>query len=273
MKILLRLFLLLAVTLVFTTGAVRAEQDQQLKADEFPNGKHFRVNIIARKDVSCKQNDSNMLFVPLNGNNVKVLMQIVPGKSEGEPAPFQVTDPCTASIDGDPAVIQLPKDAPGYMIYGRMPEKSAVNTFMHMMPQLIIVQDEFGSNLVYLGKLTSSGFESPYGVASKKKGQWSQQDISGLFEWSGSICYPKPALCIGCIKASLCCSLETAPGTYEGCSAKNDMCPPGTSDAVAFCNSYIDEWILNIAAFSNYLWTTTEKNSQKNLEVVFYPVH
>ena len=191
-----------------------------------PNGFHSSapliLNIIASRDnFTCEpQKDTlgnpvygNDVFVPLNGNNIKILLQSVPGKRDGVMPPLQAIDPCTASIDGSPAIVQIPKNAHGYRVYANPMGQQTLIPGTQVTPQLIVTKDE-GTTLVYLGKLTPTGFETPYSAFSRNKGQWTPEDITPLFEWSGNICSP---VCNGiCTSTLMCCTLglpaPPAPG-------------------------------------------------------------
>ena len=143
---------------------------------------------------------------------------------------------------------------------------------MVIAPALISAEDEFGNDLVYLGLVTSTGFQTPYASFSRKKGQSTAQDITGLFEWSGSVCYFNSTYCTsGCTMTSLCCTPGATAGTYTGCVPKTDLCAAGTVEVTSYCTTYTDTWVFNISDFVTYLWDM-ENGGVKNLQVRFYPV-
>lgn len=199
-------------------------------------------------------------------------MQSGTGKRAAEISTLKVTDPCTSSIDGNPAIVQIPKNDLGYKVYARTLATPTGNPSMKIIPDLVAVEDEFGNDLVYLGLVTSNGFETPYASFTRNKGQSKAQDITGLFEWSGNICYFSSSYCIDtCTTTSLCCTPGITLGTYDSCTPKIDFCPLGTVEVTAYCTTYIDEWVFNIGDFVTYLWDL-ENNGLKHLQVRFYPV-
>jgi hypothetical protein len=120
--------------------------------------------------------------------------------------------------------------------------------------------------------VTSSGFQSPYGSFSRNKGKSTAVDITGLFDWSGSVCYFSSTYCAdSCTTTSLCCTPGAVAGTYDSCSPMVDSCPFGTSEVTAFCRTYTNEWVFNIGDFVTYLWSL-DNNGLRNLQVRFYPI-
>ena len=125
----LKMFLLLAVSAVISAGPAAATQPgRTVNPNGYPSGEHYNLNILGKKDgFACEQQfDSlgnpvygNVVFVPLNGNNIQILMQSGAGQKAADITTFQVTDPCTASIDGSPAIVQIPKNDKGYKVYAR----------------------------------------------------------------------------------------------------------------------------------------------------------
>lgn len=273
----------IAVVAAFGAGSADATQPgSTVNPNGFPSGEHYNLNIIGKKDgFECQQKfdelgnpvNGNVINVPLNGNNISILMESGTGKRAAEIPTFQVTDPCTASIDGDPAVVQIPKNDLGYRVYARALAKPTNNPSMQITPELVSVLDEFGNDLVYLGLVTSNGFQTPYASFTRNKGRSSAQDITGLFEWSGDVCYFSSTSCVDtCSTKSLCCTDVDGNGVYEGCSVKSDLlCPAGTLDLTAYCTTYTDEWVFGIGDFVTYLWGL-QNNGLKLLQVRFYPV-
>lgn len=282
MKHLLKLILLVALVAVLDPVPSYAIQPgQTVNPNGFPSGEHYNLNILGKKDgYHCeKQYDElgnpvygNVIFVPLNGNSIKILMQSGAGRKAEEITNFQVTDPCTASMDGDPAIVQIPKNDRGYRVYARALARPTNSPSLQITPDLIAVEDEFGNDLIYLGLVTSNGFQTPYSSFSRKKGQSTAQDITGLFEWSGSVCYFSSTYCTeACATTSLCCIPGAVAGTYDSCTPKIDFCPLGTVEISAYCRTYTDEWVFNIGDFVTYLWGI-DNNGLRHLQVRFYPV-
>jgi hypothetical protein len=187
---------------------------------------------------------------------------------------FQVTDSCTGAFDGSPAVFQIPPSSQGYRVYARALAKPTDNPSMQITPELISVEDEYGNDLVYLGLVTGSGFQTPYASFTREKGKSTAVNITGLFNWTGEVCYFNTSYCLTpdqCTPTSLCCTVD-ATGLYQSCEPKTeDLCPAGTIDTTAYCKTYTDEWVFNIGDFVNELWGM-DNNGLKLLQVRFYPV-
>ncbi|MGE5808634.1 MAG: hypothetical protein ACM32I_05890, partial [Nitrospirota bacterium] len=124
MNRLLKLFLAVAVVAAFAAAPAYATQPgQTVNPNGFPSGEHYNLNILGKKDgYTCgRQYDAygnpvygNVVFVPDTGTNIQILMQSGLGNKAASITTLQVTDPCTASFDGTPAVVQLPKNDLGY---------------------------------------------------------------------------------------------------------------------------------------------------------------
>ncbi len=278
MKCLLKLMIVAVIAVFAADPAYATQPGQTVNPNGFPSGDHYNLNILGKKDgFACEQAYDpignpvygNVVFVPLNGNNIQILMQSGKGTTIST---LQVIDPCTSSIDGSPAVVQIPNNDKGYRVYARALAKPTNNPTIQITPQLVGVQDEFGNDLVYLGLVTSNGFQTADGTFTRKKGKSTAVDITGMFEWSGSICYFTSSYCTdSCTTTSLCCVPGATAGTYDSCVPKVDLCPLGTVELTAYCRTYTDEWVFNIGDFVTYLWGITN-NGVKNLQVRFYPV-
>jgi len=251
----------------------------------FPSGDHYNLNIIGKKaEFTCPALEydeygnpvyGNVVFVPGNGENIQILMQSGVGKKAAAITQLQVTDPCAAAFDGDAAIMQLPRNDLGYRVYARVLAKPTDNPSMEIIPDLIAVEDEFGNDLVYLGLVTSNGFETPYVSFTRYKGKSTALDITGLFEWSGDVCYLTSDYCNTietCSTKSICCTDSNLDGIYESCDVKEgDFCPEGTVEITAYCKTYVSEWVFNIGDFVTYLWSL-DNSGVKLLQVRFYPV-
>jgi len=63
---------------------------------------------------------------------------------------------------------------------------------LHLMtvtPELVAAEDENGNDLVYLGLLTETGFQTPTETFTRNKGKSKAIHITGLFNWTGTVCY------------------------------------------------------------------------------------
>jgi hypothetical protein len=279
----LSMFILLALVV---TPASATKPGEDVNPNGFPSGEHYNLNIIGKKDgFTCPEQEydefgdpiyGNVVFVPQNGEGIEILMEPGKGKKAAAIPTLQVIDSCSA-FDGDAAVLQLPKNDAGYDVYARALATPTNNPDMSITPDLIAVEDEFGNDLMYLGLVTSNGFETPYVSFTRKKGKSVAVDITGLFEWTGDVCYFTEGYCdptLGCdATMELCCTDADMDGIYESCVPKEvDVeCPEGTEQVTAFCNSYTEPtWVFNIGDFVTYLWDV-ENNGLKLLQVRFYP--
>jgi hypothetical protein len=134
-----------------------------------------------------------------------------------------------------------------------------------------VVQDENGNDLLYLGLVTDSGFETPYQDFTRRKGKSRAIDISGLFQWNGSVCYfsePEGDYTTN----SICCTatdLDTGECVGYG-YVDTEFCADGSTPLTVYCKDYTDEWVFNVGDFVEYLWST-DNNGTKLLQVRFYP--
>lgn len=233
----------------------------------------------------------NSIFVPENGEGIEISMQSgkVGGKGTKAAALPQnelwAIDPC-AVFDGDGAIIQLP---PGeYDVYARALATPTDNPNMTVSPQLVAAENEYGSDLVYLGLLTDDGFQTPSETFTRTKGKSSAIPITGLFNWTGTVCYIEMPEGFTGEVTTHCCHDYGADGIFDYCcfdqngdsTYTKDECSGDLTGLVegevecsiieTYCNEYTDEWIFNIADFVNYLWNT-ENNGLKLLQVRFYP--
>jgi hypothetical protein len=125
-----------------------------------------------------------------------------------------------------------------------------------------------------MGTLTGSGFSTPTQTFTRKNGKSKAVEISGLFKWTGSVCYLDPTDCpdtTNCIltDTALCC-VSDGLGGYESCGYGGDTC----ADVLltGYCSDYTNEWIFNIADFVDYLWAA-DNYGLRLLQVRFYPVN
>ena len=267
------------------TPAHATKPGEDTNPNGFPSGEHYNLNIHGKKDgFVCPEQAyddagnpvyGNSVFVPENGENIQIYMQSGVGKKAEDIPTLQVVDTCSNAIDGDPAVVQLPKNDKGYRVYARALAKPTDTPSMEITPDLVAVEDEYGNDLIYLGLVTSDGFETPYVEFQRTHGKSKAVDITGLFEWSGDVCYFDTGFCEPveeCTAEQLCCIESEVPGVYDSCTVKvGDLCPLDTVEVSAYCKSYLDEWVFNIGDFVTYLWDL-DNNNLKLLQVRFYPV-
>lgn len=281
MKMIRVSLLVIAVVAFVATGYAQDENP-----NGFPSGPHYNLNIHGKNaDFTCPPPEydplnpslqvyGNSIFVPENGEGIEIFMQSGKGARAAAIPSLQAIDWCAAAFDGDAAVIQLPKNDAGYRVYARALAKPTDEPFMTIVPSLYMVQDEFGNDLVFLGTLDGSGFTMPDGTFVRKKGQSKAVDITGMFEWTGEVCYFTPIE--GSTPTQVCCIDADGNGVYEDCEAATILadgslsCPANYGLVAAYCVVYEDAWVFNIADFVEYLWTV-QNNGLKLLQVRFYP--
>ena len=193
-------------------------------------------------------------------------------KSASDIMGLRVTDTCTGFTPDDPAILLLPKNENGYRVYARVlgkpsEDEDSLRVIEIYDPELTLVQDEFGNDLMYLGLVTERGFLTTSASFVRTSGKSQSVDITGLFLWSGSICYLYPP-----DEFSLpdsCCLDQNGDGIY-------DQCSPLTEDTVCegtpvYCTEYLNEWVFNIGDFVEYFWNI-DNNGTKLLQIRFYPL-
>jgi hypothetical protein len=245
----------------------------------FPSGTHYNLNIIGKSDsFMCPAQEydeygnpvyGNVVFVPENGEGA---IYLVSGKGRKAAAvtELQATDPC--AFDRDGATVKLPPNGNGYRVYARVLAKPTNEPSIGLFSSLYMAQDELGNDLIYLGLVTETGFETPTMTFTRKPGKSTAVDISGMFHWSGSVCYfsqPEGSFTL----MNICCTDANSDGVYEAClppAEVEPVCGTGYSLIQAYCTSYTDEWIFNIADYVAMLMAT-ENKGVKLLQIRFYP--
>ena len=252
----------------------------------FPSGPHYNLNIIGKKSgFQCPDLEvnpetgapiyGNVVFVPERGEGIHIYMQSGKGSKAAAITELQAIDLC-AGFDGNGAAIQLPKNDAGYRVYARALAKPTNNPNITVYPSLVAAEDEFGNDLIYLGLVTNQGFVKSDGETfSRPKGSSRAMDISGLFMWSGAVCYFTPPS--GTYQPyQVCCTDTDLNGVYEDCQVATVVngvvsCPPSYSLVQTYCMVYEDPvWVFNIADFVTYLWSLNN-DGVKLLQVRFYP--
>ena len=326
-KISLSIMVIISITAFIMTPALATKPGETVNQNGFPSGPHYNLNIHGKKaEFNCPEQEyylkvtecicgqhqvgdlvevcdpqdtceltdipiyGNSIFVPENGEGIEIYMQSgkVGGKGKKAEALPQnelwAIDPC-AGFDGDGATIQLP---PGeYHVYARALAKPTDNPDMTVTPELFAAEDEYGNDLVYLGLLTDDGFQTESDTFTRKKGKSKAIPITGLFNWTGTVCYlempegysgtPTTHCCYDYEQDGVydyCCFDDDGSGSYEEQECSGDLrgFVPGqcTEEITTYCNDYLDTWIFNIADFVNYLWNA-DNNGLKLLQVRFYP--
>ena len=182
-------------------------------------------------------------------------------------AELEVTDWCGGFGGGDTSVkFRLPANAAGYDVYARILAKPTDNpSMMFSDPGLAYAEDEDGA-LVWVGYLGSSGFQAaglPF-VFTRSTGKSIAQDITGLFQWTGDVCY---TVNDGTrTEAQFCRDDSTVPPTYYPL----DGACKGDTPVLLYCSSHTAEWVFNIADFVEMYYDLTN-NGSKLVQVRFYP--
>jgi len=287
MKRMITASLVMAVLMVcWTVGAMATAPGATVNPNGFPSGPHYNLNIHGKKTgFSCPEQQydefgnpiyGNSVFVPEDGKGIQILMQSGTGKRAEAFTELRATDPCSG-FDGDAAVVQLPKNDAGYKVYARALAKPTNDPSMTITPNLVSVQDEYGNDLVYLGLVTNGGFVRADGMTlTRGKGKSTAVDVTGLFQWSGEVCYFSPP--DGAYQFSqICCIDFDADGIFDSCEQPSvdllgtSYCATaGYSLLSTFCKSYVNEWVFSIGDFVEYLWDL-ENNGSKLIQVRFYP--
>jgi hypothetical protein len=293
---------------------------EDVNPNGFPSGPHYNLNIIGKKDTftcpeqeyylrvttcihdpvhdlvkecpdgdTCEQTEipiyGNVVFVPQSGEDIQILMESGRKngngkKNEALPDTLQVIDPCTAAFDNDPAVVQIPKG--DHWVYARALATPGDDVGMVITPGLVGAEDEYGNALIYMGILAEDGtFQTPYKSFERPKGKPnSAADITGLFQWTGTVCYLDPSdVPDGGVyyDHEVCAIDEDGDGYYDSYVEADWVtyietgCPEGYDRITVYCHEYTDEWVFNIGDFVTYLWSL-DNNGLKLLNVRLYPV-
>ncbi|OGW32107.1 MAG: hypothetical protein A2X59_02870 [Nitrospirae bacterium GWC2_42_7] len=256
-------------------------EDGVKNSNGFLTGAHYNLNIHGKKDgYNCDAESSggNSVFVPENGEGIQILMQ---SGNKSLATTMEVVDKCAEAFDLTPIVINLPYNKNGFYVFARPLGKPTKNPSMGITPDVISVT-EGGSDLFYLGFVNSKGFKNPYAELIRSKGKSKAVDITGLFQWSGSVCYLSSDSCTPieeCTITSLCCTDADLDGVYEGCTTPPEPIPPATEsicpiDTVwvdTYCMDYEEEWVFNIGDLVDYMWDI-DNSGLKLLQIRFYPV-
>jgi len=296
--------------------------DDELEAETCPVG------------YTCDQGEQvfgNVINVPRDASDVKIYVESgrKGPKSKQSTAVLEVTDWC-ASVgnDNNPASFRLPEDQDGYAVYARVTGKPVEGQYFEVFGrELAVVEVECSAedldndpncegdgtyDLLLLGLVDETGAWVNYGNGDGNfdridttdgrggKGVKNATDITGMFEFSGQVCYfydDDPACTDtvdGCSAESYCCPTD-ADGYYLGaCLLKDDglFLEDGVWDCsnndgydgsgaealgtiwleeTFYCHTYADAWIFNIADFVDVLFDVRNNNTY-NIQLRFYPL-
>jgi hypothetical protein len=268
---------------VFFAGQLLAANDN----NGFPSGDHYNLNIIGKKDgfSGCTLEPDpvtllygNVVFVPEWGEGDIWLQSGKVGGKASAITTLQVLDNCVSAFDTTKAVVQIPPNQNGYRVYARALAKPTDDPYMTITSSLLMVEDEVGTPLLFLGTVTSNGFVSATGVTfTRSKGQSKAVPISEMFEWTGYVCYVTSFDPDGegtFYSLTPMCGIDTSnpiDGIVDQIALPVDhACGEGTLMDL-YCHHYDSPtWVFNIADFVTYLWST-DNNGLKLLQVRFYP--
>ena len=148
----------------------------------------------------------------------------------------------------------------------------------------MFVEDEFGNDLLVLGLVTDGEWQTPQDTLTRTKGKTTAVDITGLFLWSGSVCYFDPAnYCTDAdpceTTKQLCCIDSDSNGYYEVCNeATQDEIDGFACAGLGYvlmtlgCQVYENKWVFNIGDYVGAEWETYADGNFKLVNIRFYPV-
>ncbi|MDH4020408.1 MAG: hypothetical protein OEU84_12495 [Xanthomonadales bacterium] len=263
----------------------------------------------------------NVINLPRDGSDVQIYMESgrKGPKSQPDASTLEVTDWCTKPFDDDAASFRLPANADGYAVFSRVTGRPVEDQYFEVFGRDLTVVEidcqEGDTNcpiggtydLLLLGVVNEDGTFTKVGNGDGNfervdtndgrggKGVKNATDITGMFEFSGQVCYvyaDDPACTDnGCDAADYCCPVDESTSEFNGaclpkesdtfwnsdlqtqdCSVQ-DGTPEGTLwiDQTFYCHEYTDSWIFNIADFVEVLFHA-RNNDTYNIKLRFYPL-
>lgn len=293
-------FFLLSVFILLPKITI-ADSEHVIISKEFPGGPYYTLNIIEKSsEFICPEShfivdETGNFILDERGNPIPIYGNVVyvpENKEEAYPVAInmewglrentvyfdktklQVTDWCTGFSPNDPARVRLPKHGNGYAVYARVLGKQTENRKMEICdPGLIFVEAEDGINLLYLGLVKKSGYQTPSMSYTHKIRTASALDITGLFQWSGEVCYlTRPEDGVSTERKS--CAMDTdSDGIYDDYYFKQDnpTCEEGYRDVILYCKTYENTWLFNISDFIEYFWNVGTDDFTL-IQIRFYPL-
>ncbi len=264
-------------------------------------GDYYTLNIEGRDDAVMWEDCTvlahpttgaygDTVYVPRNGtfsqnNQITYVTNNPDDKYTRTPgAGLEVHDACTAPFDGDGAEISLPKNEKGYYVVTRVIGKPTNNPELTINGHMQFIEDEYGSEFLVLGIITNTGFQTPIQISAQTVSASVATDISGLFEWSGRVCYAnETSYCTNesdntmCTREQLCCVDTNEDELIDSCidSTRNfdgtRSCTTG-KPVVLSCREYVNESLFSIDEFVQYFWSVDEEKNFKEARILFYPV-
>ncbi|MCG9726703.1 hypothetical protein [Vibrio brasiliensis] len=260
----------------------------------------------------------NVISMPRGSDSSQILMESGskgPAKKSGSDADLdsttlQVTDACTGYSGNDPAVVRIPADKDGYAVYARVlgkPTDDGGPDFSVTGREIPIIGD--GDNTTddvwLIGVIDNEGALIPgtcddggctlerWESTEKGKGAKTATNLTGLFSFSGEVCYwEDDESCLDgntnvCSDKDFCCTVVDEydglgdieyNGTVYDCEVADDttldefgMClADGDVVDTLHCRTYEEEWIFNIEDFVNVLFDIN--NDAYNVQIRLYPL-
>lgn len=259
------------------------------------SGEYYELSIQGVADEFASENciggsDDATIFIRGNGdsadrNQILVVQDETKGKrTNTSGSVYSVRDACTASLDNDPAEITIPYNEKGYIVTARALGRPTQSFEFSIQGNLMFTKDEFDNDFLVLGVQSDTGFFTETQMRSQKKMKGAPTDISGLFEWSGSVCYFSPEYHCSddsdshtCAPAQVCCLDTNEDGVSDSCtdatpaSDGTATCVTGTLTDVA-CRVYTDEWVFSIDDFVASLWNVDDAGHFKDAQIRLYQV-
>ena len=264
-------------------------------------GDHHTLNIHGKKSDFNKQDCTaepdpitgeygNNIFMPSNSGETLNQILIVSGKGKGSKkdsiSAYGVKDTCMNAFDGDAAEVILPPNDKGYFVVARVLGKPTDDPSLRLENgDLMFVEDESGNDLLVLGLVTptNGGWQTPSVELTRTKGKVTAVDITGLFRWSGSVCYfDTTNYCTeedSCTDKQFCCIYNDLEGYYDECYEANpdeiysEICEGENYDLMTLrCQDYVDTWVFNIGDYVGAMWEMYADGNFKLVNIRFYPV-
>jgi hypothetical protein len=264
-------------------------------------GEHHTLNIHGKKSDFNKQDCTaepdpitgeygNNIFMPSNSDDTLNQIVVVSGKGKGSKkdsiSAYGVRDTCTNAFDGDAAEVILPPNDNGYFVVARVLGKPTDDPSLTMKEgALMFVEDESGNDLLVLGLVSpaTGEWQTPAVELTRTKGKVAAMDITGLFLWSGSVCYfdttnycPEAD---SCTDKQFCCTYDESGDYYEDChdaniDENNDyFCVEDNYQLMTLgCQEYLDQWVFNIGDYVGAMWEMYADGNFKLANIRFYPV-
>ena len=298
-RIVVALFLLSA--LVMLPEITAAESEHVIVSKGFPLGPHYTLNMIEKASAFvCPESQfvvdetgnfvldergnpipiyGNVVYVPENKEDAyPVAIDMEWGLQENkvyfDKTKLQATDWCTGFTPNDAARIRLPNHDSGYAVYARVLGRQTENRKIEICdPGLTFVEAEDGINLLYLGLVKKTGYQTPAMSYTHKIRTATTLDITGLFQWSGEVCYlTRPEDGVSAERKS--CAMDTdSDGVFDDYYFKKDnpTCEEGYREVTLYCKTYENTWLFNIADFIEYFWNVGTDDFTL-IQIRFYPL-